>query len=265
MTQRTIDEIKQSMLDRQPAKFAELSTSNTAEWGLWVDVVAYAIWLFEGVLVLFKQGIEALLSTKKPGSLSWLAEKAYEFQYGYDLEVDENGILRYPITDESAKIIKRVSASESNGVVSLKVAAKDSEGDLVPLSTDTGELLSFQRYIDNIKYAGTKIDIVSLAADIIKYNVDLYFNPVYQESTVLDNIIEKLEEYRVNLNFNGIVYRTDFLNSILSAAGVVSAKINLMEGTQGGNTATIDVKYLLVSGYFNYDDGSEFLFINNNE
>lgn len=264
MAQRTIDEIKQSMYDRQPSKFAELSTSNSAEWDLWVDVVAYAIWLFEGILSIFKADAEDKLTKIKPGTLDWLVEESYKFQYGYDLEVDEKGFLKYPIIDESAKIVKRVSASEADGVITLKVAKYDAQSNLAPLSVDEGELIQFQRYINNIMYAGSKINMVSLEGDSIKYTIDVYFNPVYQENTVTDNILAKLTEYKLGLNNKGLVYRTEFLNKILEAEGVVTAKITLLEGTSGVNTESIDVKYLLVAGYFNYDATSVLNLINNN-
>jgi hypothetical protein len=265
MAQRTIDEIKQGIIDRQPSKFPELSSSNAAEWSLWLDVVAYAIWLFEGIMIVFKKDIESKLSTKKPGSIAWLVEKAYEFQLDYDLTVDDKGILKYNMLDESAKIIKRVSAIESDGVISLKVAKIDSQGNLVPLSTDNGEFLQFQRYIDSVKYAGTNFNIVSLDADTIKYVVDVYFDPVYLEATIQSNLDTVCDEYRLGLDFNGVVYRSEYYEKILSAQGVVTAKITSFDGIHGGNTENIDIKRLLTSGYFNYDEASVFNLINNNE
>lgn len=259
---RTIDEIKQNMYDRQPSLFPELSTSGVAEWSLWVDVVAYAIWVFENIMDLFRADVEDKLSKQKPGSLPWLATKAYEFQFGDDLMVDANGIVKYATIDEAKKIVKRVSASESNGVISLKVAKLDNQTSLVPLDVNSGELLQFERYIEKLKYAGVKVDVVSLPADVLLYNVDVYFDPAYLESTITANVNAKLDEYRLSLPFNGMIYRSEVLNAILSAEGVVTAKINELTGTQSTIT-NIDVKYLLVAGYFNWDETSTLNLINN--
>ena len=138
---RTIKEIEDAIIAKREELIPELSTSQSAEWRLWIYIFAYGTWLFEQIMDLFKSDVEEILANKQPGSLTWMVEKAKEFQLGHSLTVNSKGVLGYALTDEEAQIVKHASASENeDGDVLLKVAKVDSEsGELVPLNLTNGE------------------------------------------------------------------------------------------------------------------------------
>lgn len=253
---RTTKEIYDGLVAKKNEQIPELSDSQSAEWRLWLWVFAYGIYLFELILDLFKDDIETKLATKQAGSLQWYIDKAKEFQLGDSMVVSSSGILGYAVIDESKQIIKHASATELNGEVLLKVAKFDAGGELVPLDLTNGEFLQFQRYVENIKFAGTKITVTSLDADVINYDVTIYYDPVYIPEDVQQSVLDRLEAFRLELDYEGYFYASDFVKAITSVTGVKTVKVNLLEGTQGVNTESIDVSYLVEAGYYNFDDAA---------
>ena len=254
---RTTQEIYDSLAGQRETYIPEItSTSQSAEWKLWLWVFAYGIHLFEVVLDLMKSDVETKLANKQPGSLEWYIDTAKAFQLGDSLAVNTKGILSYAAIDATKQIVKHASAIEQDGEVLLKVAKYDEYGGLVPLSLTNGEFLQFQRYVENVKFAGTGITITTFEADVIYYEVTVYYDPAYLPDTVQQEVAEHLDAFRLELGFDGYFYSSDFVKAITNATGVKTAKITALTGTQGETTAEIDVSYSVVAGYFNYDEGS---------
>jgi hypothetical protein len=254
---RTTQEIYDSLVAQRAEYVPEVSsTSQAADWRLWLWIFAYGIHLFELILDVLKADVETKLATKQPGSLEWYTDKAKAFQLGYSLEVTAKGILNYAIIDPLVQIIKLASATEQDGVVFLKVAKYDEDGNLVPLSLTNGEFLQFQRYIETIKFAGTSITITTLEADVIDYDITVYYDPAYLPDSVQQSVIARLVAFRLELGYDGIFYPSDFVKAILEITGVKTVKVNAITGTQGEDTEAIDVSYQVEAGYFNFDENS---------
>ncbi len=254
---RTTQEIYDSLAAQRAIYIPEVtSTSQTAEWRLWLWIFAYGIHLFEVVLDLLKADVETKLANKQPGSLEWYIDKAKAFQLGYSMTVNTKGILGYAVTDATAQIVKHASAIEQNGDVLLKVAKYDNDGNLTPLSLTNGEFLQFQRYIENVKFAGTGITITTLAADVIEYAITVYYDPAYLPDTVQQAVLDRLEVFRLELGFDGLFYSSDFIKAILEVTGVKTVKVISLTGTHGETTEAIDVSYSVEAGYFNFGEAS---------
>jgi hypothetical protein len=254
---RTTQEIYDGLAAKREEYIPEISsTSQAAEWRLWLWIFAYGIYLFELVLDVLKSDVETKLATKQAGSLEWYVDKAKAFQLGYSLTVNTKGILAYAIIDESKQIVKHASVSEQNGGILLKVAKYDDNDALAPLSLTNGEFLQFQRYIENVKFAGTDITVTTLNADVIDYDITVYYDPAYLPEGVNQEVLNRLESFRLELGFDGIFYSSDFVKAILEVTGVKTVKVNSLTGTQGVNTTAIDVSYSVEAGYFNFGEAS---------
>lgn len=266
---RTIIEIETALDANISQAITTPSGSKFAEWQLWKSIFARAVWAFEQIMDAFRTEIEAKIQTKQPGSFDWYFDKIKEFQgavdgngvfQGDDLIVND-GVIVYETPDPTRRIIAQCSLSAAESELAVKVAKMLDENDFTPLTAS--EQIAFGLYLNNIKYPGTKTNIISMAADLIKYELTIYYNPVYTTATVQVNIEAKLAEFR-SMGFDDKIYAFKLLNKIAEAEGVVSVKKTLLQGwgVNAGVFADIDVVYLLESGYFNYDEASVLTFVN---
>ena len=259
---RTVTEIEAALVASQPG----LSTSQSADWLGWVSIFAYAIYLFEVIMDVFKADVEGQLQKKQPGTLEWYSEKALDFQNGDTLQVDEWGVVGYAVINEDNKIVKHASVSEAAGTVTIKVATIDTAtSELEPLSLTNGEFLNFQRYMEKIKFAGTSVEYRTLPADAITYDVNVYYDPLYLPGDVETAVLAALEAFRTEIGFDARFYKSDFVNVIQNVEGVKTVKVNSMElQPSEGDPSAIDVVVELESGYFNFDELSSITMINVN-
>lgn len=249
---RTIEEIKQSVTQRLTTKFS-LSTSAAAEWRMWVHCVAYAIYVFEVILDAFRTEMDNKADTIVPGSLTWYTQMCYRYQYGHELLFDrDTALLYYEQEDTEAQIIKIASVKESDRLLLFKVATKNPEGVIVPLSEI--QFLNFCNYIDAIKFAGSKTQVISTEADIVRYSVKVWYDPATPTPVLEENIRISLDQFRTEQWFGGMLYTSKFLDAIKRVSGVVTAKLLSFERRGGDNISfvPIDVRADLYAGYFNY-------------
>ncbi len=261
---RTVDEIKADLVERQQELIPGLSSSQTADWFIWVSIFAYAIYLFEVIMDVFIEDVESQLQKKQPGTLEWYSEKALAFQNGHTLQVDQWGVVGYAADDASAKIVKHASVIESGGNVIIKVATiNDETNELEPLSVAKGDFINFQRYMNKIKFAGTSVSYKTLTADIIDYDVSVYYDPLYVPANVQASVLAALNDFRTELSFNARLYKSDFISAIQAVEGVKTVKVNNMVISPAeGDPVALDVVEELVSGYFNYSATSIISMIN---
>ncbi len=256
---RTIAEIQQEIL-LEKEKYSELSaltsTSKTAIWRLWVYIVATAIWLHEKIV-----DKNALLS--RPHTLFWYREQALNFLFGIDLEW-RDGYFQYPqLSKDRVKelsIIKHCAISErlfedvekpnnenlseiiseyyynQVGILTLKVAKEDESGNRGPLEPQ--ELNTFKAYMNQIKDAGTQLDIKSREGNSIAITLDVFVDPLLiyaggsltkdngsNEGKLLSNLSvepvkDTIEEYLSTLEFNGAFVPTYLIDKIQQIPGV---------------------------------------------
>lgn len=251
---RTITAIEASIEERLSASFT-LSTSAAAEWRLWVHCIAYAIYLFEVALDLFKAEMDNDAEKEVAGSLTWYNEKCYEFQMGHELVFSPTtGLLKYETVDEDARVVKTASVDIAvDGTLMFRVATMDSDGNIVPLTSN--QLLNFKNYIDAVKFAGTKTQIISTDADLVRYSLKVWYNPATPVATVEDDIMSALENFRVVQRFGGVIYRHEMLDAVTDVGGVVTAKLVSLsrKGTDDAQWVDIDTYGKLQAGYFDYD------------
>jgi len=247
------EELNTEAIALMQAKGVTLSTSAVAEWKIWTYIMAVAVKLVKVIINAFTADIMVKITNTRVGSLPWYASESKKFEYGNHLILLSDGSLGYLIPNPELRIISNAAVTENTetGDVYIKVCKINESGVLVKL--DDAELLAFKNYINDIKTAGTKISIISYDADYIKYNMVVYYNLGYDPVALKAEVLAALETYKVNLDFNGTVYKYKLLEAILEVPGVVTVNTTLMQSrAYNGSYTDMGTKTELASGYFNF-------------
>jgi hypothetical protein len=113
--------------------------------------------------------------------------------------------------------------------------------------------LSFKNYINEIKTAGTKLNIISYDPDWIKYEMNVYYDLGYDPVTLKQSIINALNAYRNNLPFNGTVYKKRLTEAVLDVKGVITVNVIMLQSrAYNEEYAEMGIKNEMAAGYFNF-------------
>jgi hypothetical protein len=177
-----------------------------------------------------------------------------EWQNGYQLELID-GKYQYATDDPDARLVKRVAISEVERGLIIKVANEDSGGNPIPLTTE--HMINLRAYLNNIKFAGTYIDLVSLNADLLQFDLIIYYKATY--SIIKDNVIAAIISYIKALPFDGAVTRANIITAINNVEGVEDVYVTSLMHQYGSNPAqAIDRIAVPASGYWALDGGNNF-------
>lgn len=259
---RKIKEIQDQMSAELIAAHPNLSKSATAEWTLFLYVIAVAIHTFEVILSMFRSEIDASADKITPGTARWYAMQCKGWQYGHTILFDDKTAeLYYETDDPSSQIIKVVAVSEGSKTLSIKVAKFDEQEKIIQLSEE--EKYDFTNYIDAIKFAGIETNVVTAIADLIKYEIEVYYEPSIPISIINNAIKNALDEFRSSLLFDSKFYKQRLIDRIMSVHGVVTVGLAEIsrKGADTTNFVVCGVADELHSGYFDYDADSDFKLI----
>lgn len=251
---RTIKEIQGSivagMLDVMPG----MSSSATAQWRQIAHVVAVAIYALEVILDRFRSETEELTRRITPGTLRWYAEMCRRFQMGHELVFDSaTAMLYYEHDDPKARIIDVVAVSDINNRIAIKVARIAPDGAVKPLTAD--ELHNFSGYINTIKFVGIDTSVISTEADVVRYNMEVFYDPIQPRTTVEAQIRTALQEFKRNLNFDSTLYAGRLSDCVMHIPGVMTVSVDNMErrSSTEAQFTPVGVFCELTAGYFDWD------------
>lgn len=237
--------------NNQPDLNGLTSTSQTAMWRLWAFIVAFAISLHEQLFDAVIEEVKDRLSQGVPGTLPWYAAKAKEFQYNastsYLLGFDDYNRAVYSVINEADRIIKYASAVESTGGQVIVKVAKDSSGTPAPLTVS--ELNSFTAYMGMMKFAGTRLQCQSNAADKLKLVLTIYYDPIATLTSVQSEVYAKINSYLTSIPFDGLIYVEKIQDAIQSVASVNSVEITSASADTGSGHIGFPRYYQTYSGY----------------
>ncbi len=262
---RTVTEIYNDLIAQKEAtpELAGLnSTAKTAIWRLWLYIVAYITALHEALWDAKAAELTELAKNTFVGTFRWYAQKIREWQNGHQLTLVDGKYI-YTTDDPDARLVKRVAISEVERGLLIKVANEDSSGNPIPLSAE--QLNNLRAYLNDIKLVGTYIDIVSLNADLLQFDLTIYYNGTY--SIIKDNVIAAIVNYLKTLTFDGAVTRANLITAVNNVEGVEDIYVTSLYHQYGSNPAeAIDRIALPASGYWALDGGNSFdNIINNND
>jgi len=246
---RTIAQIQAQIIatkNAQPELAGLTSTSKRAIWNLWTFVVAACIAIFEQLLDSFLTEVETQVAQSAGASVLWLQAKMFQFQY--DATTPQviqliNTVPQYPVVDANKRIITACSVTSSlSNQVSIKVAKSSP---FVALAT--AELTAAQSYINTIGAAGITYNVISLNADKLYVQAQIYYQGQY--STVIQqNVIDAINSFLQNLsivNFNGSMKISDLEIAIRSVAGVNDVVLNNVRGRDDASSFSNGIDLVL--------------------
>lgn len=267
---RTINEIYAAMVasKNQQTELSGLnSTSQTAIYNLIFYVTAVSISIFEQILDVFKSDVDKIRQDSIAATPQWWSYKMRLFQFAPGdpdrgvLNIGEDLIPKYNIVDDSKQIIDFVSIKQSANSKQLNIkVAKSSGGEPAQLTSE--ELSAAQYYTQQIQPAGLFINTISFPADILTGSFDIYYNGLYVESVVEQNVRNSIVVYLQSLEFDGTIYLIKLIDAIQSTPGVENVVCRSIVGT-GDNeppyeftTPDTQQRYTSKAGYLQIDDAN---------
>lgn len=255
---RSLYSIPDTVLDNQfESVFSRVSIENILFY-----VIAYSIYILERIFDNSIAAIKSYIDAVRPHTQSWYSNKIKSFQYGDSLPVDSDV---YPTIIDDHKIISNCSVSEELGYLKIKVA-KDQSGTLTPLSNE--ELEALNTYAYRVKDAGVRLSIVSLAADVVRVNAIIYYDPLVLKSdgTKINGqsgvvvVHEQIKTYLKNLPFDGLFSIMDLTDAIQHVDGVSIVQVTQVR-SRTANGIYQDVTSIVKpdSGYFILDEANTFI------
>jgi len=215
------------------------SDSKVAIWKLWAYITAVVIWIHESLWYQFKADVNEVISTQFVGTAKWLIEQAKLFQYGDDVIVETPYYHpEYAVVDTSKQIIANANVNEAGGQVYLKVRRKDTD----ILSSD--EFTSFNGYLNKIKVAGQRINILNFDGDELQLYYTIYYNPIYILNNIKNNVIDTISTYIENVEFDANINITDLTDLIQKVEGV--------KGVQFDNASALPFASTIWTPFTNY-------------
>jgi hypothetical protein len=194
------------------------STSKRAIWRLWAFVVAVAISILEQLMDQNKIEVETLVSQAAPGTPQWLQAQVFKFQYSSTSpQVIQLISLapQYPTVDPSLRIVTRCSVTtDLANIVTVKTAKNEPPEALASLELD-----ALASYIHQIGVAGIQYNVVSLAADRLYVQAQVYYTGLFS-SVIKTNVILAIDNYLAGIPFNGQIKVSELEEAILGVDGV---------------------------------------------
>lgn len=258
---RSVTSIQQSILTSvaNDTTLSGLDTpSQVSIYRQWAFITAVAQALQEQLQDSFVTEVEDVALTLAPGSLPWIQEQAFKFQYSQSnpqvIQFNTTTFAPYyPVVNTSYQIVTNCSVLSTTtvGIVSIKVA-KGSTASL-PIPLNTQELSALQYYFNQIKPAGIIYNCASTPADKL-YSV---FSVKYQGAyagVIQSTLLAAYNSYLFNIDFGGVIRVDEIVSTLRTVPGVINVVCNTMTARQdstafGGGTSMVTGDDWIVSEY----------------
>lgn len=264
---RTIEEIK----DRMTADFmrnADVARAYGFEVGapfyahfsrvsiesLLFYVVAGTAWVLENLFDRHRLDVEERIDTIMPHRPKWYRDKVLCFMKDKTLIQDTDRYDTAEMTEadiQVARVVRYAAATENAeaSILTIKVATGEN-GALSPLDSSTeAQLLA---YINEIKDAGVRINLVNQEADLFHCEVDVYYDAMLLPDTLESQCRNAIHNYIENLPFNGEYSNMALVDELQKIEGVRIVEMShATTEVAGESTPThIDARFTPAAGYF---------------
>jgi hypothetical protein len=247
--------------------FDEQFSAASIESILFSDV-ATSMFVTQELFEQFKKDVLLLINEQMPGTAGWYVYRSLLFQYGKSLVAETDYYDNTGLTDDqiaAMRIVKYAAAVESKdrSILYIKVAAGDANGNRYPLSS--GQLTAFKQYINDIQYAGVRIQVISDSPDDMRLNIDIYYDPL-----VLNELGERLDglsgtpvqdairDHLKNLPFDGVYSNQGMVDMLQHVDGVHIAEIKYAGSRYGAYSqySEINARETAHAGYYQISDAN---------
>lgn len=212
------------------------------------------------------QTIKRYIEQNRYGKVQYYINAAKAFQYGDNLLFDENYQPYYETIDPSKQIIAQAAVDtnvvtvEIDGeefpvsVLSMKVAAKDDTGKLIPLTDD--QKAAFDVYMANYEIPGIQLSKYSIAGNVIKFTtMNCVYSNQFTQSSIAADVTAAMIAFRDSSNFNSKFYPNHLEQYIMNnVPGVVDFYVDGGQIQIDGQWQSFTESVVLPAGYFNYED-----------
>lgn len=229
-------------------------------------VTAAAIYSFETLLDVFTTDIAKTFTQRINGTSAYYANAMLKWQYGDDLIINDEGTaFHYATEDTTKRLITHVSYQEyyneefKDNILILKVASGEGRS-LSQLSDE--ELIAARAYLNQIKFAGVKCNVVSRRGDVLVPRLTVYYDGAITKEELYDNIDTALIDFIVNMKFDSLVYSQKIIDAIQKVEHVTDVHIDheasveqgifiaqYNDNNELGPLTKIERKCYLASGY----------------
>ena len=240
---------------------SKMSIINAFTW-----VTAAAIYSFETLLDVFTTDIAKTFTQRINGTSAYYANAMLKWQYGDDLIINDEGTaFHYATEDTTKRLITHVSYQEyyneefKDNIFILKVASGEGRS-LSQLSDE--ELIAARAYLNQIKFAGVKCNVVSRRGDVLVPRVTVYYDGAITKEELYDNIDTALIDFIVNMKFDSLIYSQKIIDAIQKVEHVTDVHIDheasveqgifiaqYNDNNELGPLTKIERKCYLASGY----------------
>lgn len=240
---------------------SKMSIINAFTW-----VTAAAIYSFETLLDVFTTDIAKTFTQRINGTSAYYANAMLKWQYGDDLIINDEGTaFHYATEDITKRLITHVSYQEyyneefKDNILILKVASGEGRS-LSQLSDE--ELIAARAYLNQIKFAGVKCNVVSRRGDVLVPRLTVYYDGAITKEELYDNIDTALIDFIVNMKFDSLVYSQKIIDAIQKVEHVTDVHIDheasveqgifiaqYNDNNELGPLTKIERKCYLASGY----------------
>lgn len=224
---------------------SKMSILNAITW-----TTSACIWVFENIMDTFKVDMARELQYRVNGTPAYYASALLKYQSGDKLVINDEGTqFSYANIDEAKRVVTKVSYSEyqSDGfydkILLLKVATGEA-GNFTRI--DDNEMLAVRSYIDQIKFAGTSVNVVSRNGDVLIPKVTVYYDGAISKDEVYTNIENSLNNFIANIEFDGNIYVQKVIDAIQQAEHVTDVYIDNSSDFQGIFVAQYNDDNLLI-------------------
>lgn len=240
---------------------SKMSIINAFTW-----VTAAAIYSFETLLDVFTTDIAKTFTQRINGTSAYYANAMLKWQYGDDLIINDEGTaFHYATEDTTKRLITHVSYQEyyneefKDNILILKVASGEGRS-LSQLSDE--ELIAARAYLNQIKFAGVKCNVVSRRGDVLVPRLTVYYDGAITKEELYDNIDTAFIDFIVNMKFDSLVYSQKIIDAIQKVEHVTDVHIDheasveqgifiaqYNDNNELGPLTKIERKCYLASGY----------------
>lgn len=240
---------------------SKMSIINAFTW-----VTAAAIYSFETLLDVFTTDIAKTFTQRINGTSAYYANAMLKWQYGDDLIINDEGTaFHYATEDTTKRLITHVFYQEyyneefKDNILILKVASGEGRS-LSQLSDE--ELIAARAYLNQIKFAGVKCNVVSRRGDVLVPRLTVYYDGAITKEELYDNIDTALIDFIVNMKFDSLVYSQKIIDAIQKVEHVTDVHIDheasveqgifiaqYNDNNELGPLTKIERKCYLASGY----------------
>ena len=253
-------------------QFSKVSIEN-----ILFNVVAFAMWLLEKIWDQFRNETNTEIEKNRIHSKQWYRQKALDFLFGFAVADGTDAFDTTGATDEeiqAAKVVKQAAcikmiSSAGYGILRVKVAGEDANGNLKRLPTDQFDALKyyFMRYAVD---AGTQLKCTTGDADDLLLNIDVYYDPLVLntqgerlDGTAQTPVKDAIVAFLKSIEFNGSLYVSDLVLKIREVEGVSKCKCVEARSKYGSysynttgiqNVGLIDEIRIADAGYMKLDE-----------